>query len=73
MPLNCDCYPGCWGDHSVSWPKIIFRTEDGVRRAFLRCRDEFPYGTYVRCGLEVRVEGAELLRELKSYLKSGNS
>ena len=24
MPLGCDCYPGCWGDHSVLWPKHAF-------------------------------------------------
>lgn len=22
--LGCDCYPGCWGQHSAQWPKIVF-------------------------------------------------
>lgn len=22
MPLSCDCYGGCWADHSVGWHEI---------------------------------------------------
>lgn len=47
MPLNCDCYPGCWGDHSELWPEIICADKDRAREVRKRIMSLVPYGSYV--------------------------
>ncbi len=43
MPLGCDCYAGCWRDHSKHWPDIHWTHE---RLKYLRNRSDL-YGSYV--------------------------
>lgn len=43
MPLNCDCYGGCWGDHSKNWPDMHWTLE---RVKYLATRADL-YGSYV--------------------------
>lgn len=43
MPLACDCYGGCWGDHSEGWPEVPF-----TDAAWKRAVEQLPYGSYVR-------------------------
>jgi len=74
MPLNCDCYPGCWGKHSKNWPFIEFETEEEGRRLYVACSKEriVPYGGYVidieRC--QFRVETEELRQKLIAHIKN---
>lgn len=43
MPLSCDCYPGCWGQHAVElgWLRV---TDPRLMRLLQRV---LPRGTYV--------------------------
>lgn len=59
MPLDCDCYGGCWGDHSEIWPRlkwpagIVIKCREGesVRQRLMRAvREVVPYGSYVNGG-----------------------
>lgn len=70
MPLSYDDNPGSWGTYSVSWPKIIFNTEREVDRAFVACsrEDVVPYGSYVKVGLEIRLETEKMKRKLLKHL-----
>ena len=61
MPLNCDCYGGCWGDHSEDWPSTPDESESMRKLAVLT----LPYGTYVTVDGYLRVETQELLNQLK--------
>ena len=62
MALNCDCYPGCWGDHSDGWSEIS-DPDDKYRRAAI---GTLEYGTYVFMPENVvRVENDRLAAELK--------
>lgn len=45
MPLSCDCYGGCWGDHSKNWPDIAYTEE---RLAYLNSQSKL-HGSYVVC------------------------
>lgn len=56
MPLNCDCYGGCWGDHSKNWPFIRFPNSNEANKAFRLCHKNIPYGTYVIMGIDIRFE-----------------
>lgn len=58
MPLSCDCYAGCWGDHSKGWPSVP-QPRDPHKLA----RDAgVPYGSYVIAEQSLRVE-TEAYRE----------
>jgi NTP pyrophosphatase (non-canonical NTP hydrolase) len=58
-PLGCDCYPGCWGDHSENWPRVgISSTADECYKAMVNI---LPYGTYVRIADHVRVLHLKLI------------
>ena len=61
MTLSCDCYAGCWGDHSEGWPEI--HDPDGVyRRAAIGLLD---YGTYVTMpGNVLRIQDSDLVDRL---------
>ncbi len=43
MPLSCDCYGGCWGDHSKNWPDMAYTEE---RAQYLVANNKL-YGSYV--------------------------
>lgn len=62
MPLNCDCYPGCWGDHSEGWSEIA----DPQDKFRIRAVKSLPYGTYVTVKGKLRVETQELLERIRS-------
>lgn len=66
-PLGCDCYGGCWGDHSESWPRLLFTTKADADEAARLCHqepgrghvprpkdDRPPYGSNVLSGRELR-------------------
>lgn len=48
-PLGCDCYGGCWGDHSADWHKVRTPMLDAAK---LWCRDNVGYGFCVFGGLK---------------------
>lgn len=52
MPLGCDCYPGCWGAHSVDWPLIV--GEWTKLRPYIH--KVVPYGSWVQVPEGVRIE-----------------
>ena len=74
MPLGCDCYGGCWGDHSKDWPsialsekslaearKINSRYPESVAGGAIAKRANLPYGSYVIMSGSLRVETPELM------------
>lgn len=46
--LGCDCYPGCWADHSESWPRF------GNSKT-THAQEKLPYGSYVIMDDHIRV------------------
>lgn len=38
--LGCDCYGGCWGDHSRGWPGLAFDTRSNAEEAWRLCHQE---------------------------------
>jgi hypothetical protein len=56
MSLSCDCYPGCWGDHSKDWTLVEFKggADKSMTRAAIRL--VVPYGSYVEMPDGIRVE-----------------
>lgn len=71
MPLTYDDVPGSWGRMSQDWPRIVFDTQaehDEARRLVIR--DHLvPYGSYVTCGLELRLETEEYVQIVRDALK----
>lgn len=54
--LGCDCYGGCWGDHSLTWPGLAFSSLDEAEEAWRLCHqhldgsvrsDRVGHGNYV--------------------------
>ena len=70
MPLAYDDIDGSWGIYSKAWPRLTCGNEDEARRAFIACTkgELVPYGSYVLCDLELRVERQEYLEKLTTYL-----
>jgi NTP pyrophosphatase (non-canonical NTP hydrolase) len=70
MPLNCDCYGGCWGDHSKGWPTIFFLTKDEATRVFTACWKVLgiPHGSYVLDGRDLRLETEEYATKVRRYV-----
>lgn len=73
MPLNCDCYGGCWGDHSKDWPLVAFTNDyrtnpmpAWARKALLD--SGIPYGSFVITNHGIRVERAEYVPVLVEAL-----
>lgn len=71
-PLGCDCYGGCWGDHSKDWPSIaipvplielaaLSNAYYPTHVAAMRLVNEagIPYGSYVISKDRLRVETEE--------------
>lgn len=42
--LGCDCYAGCWGDHSRGWPGMSFATKEDLDLAWRLCHQELTVG-----------------------------
>ncbi len=72
MPLEYDDIPGSWGVYSKDWPHLTFTSERDLERAYVACTLEriVPYGSYVRCDPDLRVETKEQLETLKQHLKT---
>ncbi len=69
--LSCDCYPGCWGDHSKEWPTIDDPSEAvGV---FLNMasnvRKYIQYGDYVRVDGKLRVPDEATKKKVEEFYK----
>ena len=56
MPLSCDCYDGCWGDHSKHWPSIRATNGISIDVLWAVSKRVVPYGSYVRDEDEMRFE-----------------
>lgn len=69
MPLHCDCYGGCWAEHSEAWPKVG-RAVD-AKALYQLAHTTLPYGTYViMSGQPLRVETPELAAKLEAAFES---
>lgn len=62
--LGCDCYGGCWGDHSSTWPALAFASGSDAAEAWRlvhremggepRAKPIVGYGEYVLMGRHLR-------------------
>lgn len=82
-PLGCDCYGGCWGDHSREWSYLAFENEEATQEAYRLVHQELDrtprrsrnYGSYVWdskdrlrfCTKELAKQHAERLVSLLNY------
>lgn len=66
-PLSCDCYDGCWGDHSQDWTQVQIPAEliaQAGRVQYPRVHAAgrivraagVPHGSYVVTDRHIRVE-----------------
>ena len=62
MPLGCDCYPGCWAEHSEDWQRM--GDKSNVGELYKAAVKTLPYGTYVCMSDHMRVETQELMAQL---------
>ncbi len=73
MPLSCDCYPGCWCDHSKDWPFVPFDgTPLDARDTQVAVQAVVPYGSYVEVKDGIRIEPAyadKFPDKLRDFLK----
>lgn len=65
MPLSCDCYGGCWGDHSKDWPSVVIPPGMETAAAMQLTHSIVPYGSYVLMGTTVRTETGEYHERLR--------
>jgi hypothetical protein len=79
--LGCDCYAGCWGDHSETWPalrfespaaaseayRLVHRTTNGDARTAANGRP--PHGSYVLVGCDLRFSTTALRDAHEKLLK----
>lgn len=49
-PLSCDCYPGCWAEHSKDWLTVPY-----TKQNWHFCVEFIPYGMYVGVGDKIRI------------------
>lgn len=42
--LGCDCYGGCWGEHSKNWPRLHFGDKADAHKAYNLCHQEMEVG-----------------------------
>jgi hypothetical protein len=71
MPLSCDCYGGCWGDHSEGWPAITGRDREILNQAYRACWEQFGFsrGTFVLVGTELRLETENQKALIEEFLR----
>jgi len=69
-PLDCDCYPGCWGDHSRTWSFLRFDNDQAACEAARLCHQtlggdqrpgRLPHGSYVITGPDLRFANSVLM------------
>lgn len=85
MPLSCDCYGGCWGEHSKGWPEVEvpvglihdYKTKHPYETYFAQgaayeviSHAEIPYGSYVQMTGFVRLETEDLARKFADTLEA---
>ncbi len=83
MPLNCDCYDGCWGDHSIDWPSIEIPEQliekkrqekfyhypiQAVVKDIIEAA-QVPYGSAVTIDNILRLETEQMLEKVKYILE----
>lgn len=69
MPLRCDCFPGCWGEHSENWTRIWNDPDVSYSEA----RRKLQYGSYVQMTDHIRVEDPkDLAKMLKPSIRLVN-
>ena len=86
MPLTCDCYDGCWGDHSANWMCVEVprsrieaarlvnpRYPESVAATALCKEAGVPYGSYVVDGRVLSVETPNLMQLVINVLLGNNS
>lgn len=62
MPLRCDCYGGCWGDHSKEWPRVEFDEAIMIWLAKQPSHiSSLYYGSYVVADGYIRFETNKLM------------
>jgi NTP pyrophosphatase (non-canonical NTP hydrolase) len=59
--LSCDCYPGCWGDHSETWTRV--GVESTAKECYQAVAQILPHGTYVLMPDHVRILHPGLLEK----------
>jgi len=67
MPLSCDCYPGCWGEHSKHWPSVLL--PEGMTQRQIGDAG-IPYGSFVTTRQTIRFETMELLTKFLAHQAS---
>ena len=80
--LTCDCYAGCWDDHSKDWPSLVIPDElielerkRGVHYPTVAARTKLvnaakiPYGAFFSEGSVLRVETTEMLDRLREAVR----
>ena len=69
-PLSCDCYGGCWGDHSKDWPKVLIGDERLARAIHAACWShlKLPYGSYVSAKGEIRLLTEEYKQQVLKFI-----
>ncbi len=74
-PLSCDCYGGCWGDHSVAWSKITIADSSKRQIAFRACWEtlKIPHGSYVLAGNELRLQTKEYKQWVEKFIETSPS
>jgi len=69
MPLECDCYDGCWGNHSKDWPEVDYSgTQRRPSQVEGFVHGAVPYGSYVFvANFTVRIETEDLAAKVRRY------
>lgn len=77
--LGCDCYGGCWGDHSEDWPALVFVSERDAKEAYRLghqnedgtplVEEKAEHGTRVLMGSELRFNTMAFLEAYAARLK----
>jgi hypothetical protein len=85
MPLSCDCYPGCWGDHASNWlsveiPRRLIEQAKLVNpiypehvAAVRLCQEAgVPYGSYVTDGCILSIETPQLVQAVIEVIRGNH-
>jgi NTP pyrophosphatase (non-canonical NTP hydrolase) len=72
VPLSCDCYPGCWGNHSTGWPSVFIEDSKKLDAAYWACWKQLniPHGSYVRMSTwELRLQTEEYKKRVEEFVR----
>ena len=65
-PLGCDCYPGCWGEHSKHWHQLSPKSIDKIGDLMRLANKHTSYGRVVTLADHVRFQlGDDYIRVRK--------